>query len=65
LAARKTVSNPESSGKEDSFRRCILNNFKGLIRLDPTMTVELLIDMFPNEQETFVESINGHVEEQY
>jgi hypothetical protein len=40
-------------------------NFKGLIRLDPVLTVELLDDMFANEQEKFVESINGNIEEQY
>ena len=40
-------------------------NFKGLIRLDPSLTVELINEMFINEQDKFVESINGHIEEQY
>lgn len=65
LEARKTDANPESTGKEDSFRRQIMINFRGLIRLDPHLTVELIDDMFANEQEKFVESINGHIEEQF
>ena len=35
LEAKKSVANPESTGKEDRFRKNIMVNFKGLVKLDP------------------------------
>jgi hypothetical protein len=42
-----------------------MTNFRSLIRLDPTLTVDLITEQFPSKLQEFVDSINGHIEEQY
>jgi hypothetical protein len=51
LEAKKSVANPESTGKEDLFRRNIMTNFKGLVKLDPYQCVELIDDKFEDQIE--------------
>jgi hypothetical protein len=51
LEAKKSVANPESTGKEDRFRKNIMVNFKGLVKLDPIQCVELIDDKFEDMME--------------
>ena len=65
LEAKKSVANPESTGKEDLFRRNIMTNFKGLVKLDPFRCVELIDDKFKDKLQEYMESLNSHSEEQF
>ena len=43
-----------------------MHNFRGLINMDPVLTVDLVNESFTlEEQKKFIESINGHIKEQY
>lgn len=65
LEAKKSVANPESTHKEDIFRKNIMINFKGLVKLDPYKCVELIDDMFEEKLNDYVESLNELAEEQF
>jgi len=42
LAARKTVSDPISTGKEDEFRREIFKKFSDLVDINALLTFEMI-----------------------
>jgi len=65
LAARKCVANPESTYREDSFRKAILHNFKGLVSVNAKLTFDLIDDKFDNEHEKFILSIEDFANEQF
>lgn len=65
LAAKKTVANPESTGKEDKFKQEVFSNFKGLVNMDAAATFMLVDEKFENEHVKFIESISDHSEEQF
>ena len=63
LEAKKSVANPESTHKEDIFRKNIMTNFKGLVKLDPYKCVDLIDDKFEEKLQEYVDSLNEHPEE--